>query len=110
MLSHCWISPPDTGSASWRSPVAGRLRGHVSPDIDPFAPFEFQLAATELFRAEVEPFCGVVIGNEALAHPAAAGRPVRTTQPWAKLYGLRNHLPVIDFPTSMTGESDTSRG
>jgi hypothetical protein len=38
------------------------------------------------------------------------GRPVRTTQPWAKLYGLRNHLSVIDFPTSMTDESDASRG
>jgi hypothetical protein len=63
MLPHWWILPPDTGSASWRSPVAERLRGHVSPDSDPFAPFEFQLAATELFRAEVEPFLDEVPRN-----------------------------------------------
>ncbi len=32
----------------------GRLRGHISPSADPFAPFTFQIEASRLLGAEVE--------------------------------------------------------
>jgi len=42
----------------------GRLRGHISPDHNPFAPIEFERTATELLGAEVDLFSDEVLRNE----------------------------------------------
>lgn len=42
----------------------GRLRGHILEGHDPFAPFSFERAATQLLGAEVEVFSDEVLRNE----------------------------------------------
>jgi hypothetical protein len=44
--------------------AVARLRGHISEDRDPFGPFEFERAATELLGAEIELFSDEVLRNE----------------------------------------------
>ena len=54
----------------------GRLRGHVAADSDPFAPFAFQLAASELLGAEVALFSDEVLHNEHVSADLLAASPL----------------------------------
>lgn len=40
----------------------------------------------------------IAVGNEALAYTTATGRHVRSAQPWANLYELRNQLAHHRLP------------
>ncbi len=54
----------------------GRLRGHISEDRDPFAPFEFERAATELLGAEIELFSDEVLRNEHVSPDLVTASPL----------------------------------
>ncbi len=54
----------------------GRLRGHVAADSDPFAPFGFQLAASELLGAEVALFSDEALHNGHVSPDLLATSPV----------------------------------
>ncbi len=54
----------------------GRLRGHVAADSDPFAPFAFQLAASELLGAEVALFSDEVLRNEHVSPDLLVASPL----------------------------------
>ena len=54
----------------------GRLRGHVSPDNDPFAPITFQLAASDLLGAEVALFSDEVLHNANVSPDLVTASPL----------------------------------
>jgi hypothetical protein len=61
----------------------GRLRGHVAADSDPFAPFAFQLAASELLGGEVALFSDEVLRNEHVSPDLLAASPCERRRPEA---------------------------
>lgn len=54
----------------------GRLRGHVSPASDPFAPITFQLAASDLLGAEVALFSDEVLHNAHVSPDLVTASPL----------------------------------
>ena len=54
----------------------GGSRGHVAADSDPFAPFAFQLAASELLGGEVALFSDEVLHNEHVSPDLLAASPL----------------------------------
>lgn len=54
----------------------GRLRGHLSDEADPFAPFDFQLAASELLGAEVDLFSDGALRNNNVSPDLVSASPL----------------------------------
>ena len=54
----------------------GRLLGHVAADSDPFAPFSFQFAASELLGAEVALFSDEVLRNDHVSPDLLVASPL----------------------------------
>jgi hypothetical protein len=58
----------------------GRSRGHVAANSDPFAPFVFQLAASELLGGEVALFSDEVLHSEHVSPDLLTASPLCAAQ------------------------------